>query len=80
MDLYSKMVQQVQAEWQESAASAAEIFFPLVSDKVLLTHTDYSVLAHVYLPQGAEPVEFLQDIIFDKGGMSGDFQLLKEKA
>jgi hypothetical protein len=77
LNLRKRMIAQIQGEWMESMECAGEILPQLAVDKVQLDQpSGYSVFVDAYLPQGADPVNFLQDIIFDKGGMSGEFRVL----
>ena len=80
LNLRERMIRQIQNEWRESVECAGEILPQLVIDKVELDqYRIYSIFVHVYLPQGADPVKFLQDIVFDKGGMSGQFLVIQKE-
>lgn len=80
LSLRKRMIAQLQGEWRESVECAGEILPQLVVDKVELDQpSGYSVFVHAYLPQGADPVKFLQETLFDAGGLSGEFRVLQEK-
>jgi hypothetical protein len=80
LDLRKRMIAQLQSEWRVAVECAGEILPQLVVDKVQLEqYRIYSIFVHAYLPQGADPVKFLQETLFDAGGLSGEFLVLQEK-